>query len=93
MEYPRIEELTKELGAKGSVSFSVSVHPGARTTGIQSIFENGVIKINITKPADQGKANKELIRFLAEIFGVSQVYVDIITGETSRLKGIRITRQ
>ncbi len=92
MEYPYILSLGKELEETGTISFTASVHPGARTTNVQNVFENNVIKINIAKPADQGKANKELIRFIAEHFSVPQVNVDIVTGEHSRLKGIRIIK-
>ena len=92
MDYPYIISLKEELSQKGVIVFSVSVHPGARNTDIQNVFENNVVKINIAKPPDQGKANKELVRFLAELFSVPQVYVDIVKGELSRSKVIRITR-
>jgi uncharacterized protein (TIGR00251 family) len=37
-------------------------------------------------PADDGKANAELVRFLAEVLGVPRRSVQILRGRTSRSK-------
>jgi len=48
------------------------------------------IKIRITAPPVDGKANKHLIKFLAKQFKVTQDRVCIISGENSRQKRIKI---
>lgn len=50
------------------------------------------LKVRITAPPVDGKANQHLLRFLAEVFDVPQASVELITGETGREKRIRITR-
>lgn len=52
--------------------------------------ENGVIKVKLAAPPVDGKANKALKEFLAKRLGVSRKNVEIISGERSRLKSIRI---
>lgn len=48
------------------------------------------LKIRITAPPVDGKANQHLTRFLAKSFGVSKSQVLIETGELSRTKTLRI---
>ena len=47
-------------------------------------------KINLTAVAEDGKANAALIKFLAKEFKISKSKIEIIRGETSRNKMIRI---
>ena len=75
---------------KGSVTFAVRVHPGARTTQIKGVMADGTIKIDIAAAPEDGKANAALIVFLAEEFGVAKSHVEIISGETSRRKLVKI---
>lgn len=51
---------------------------------------DGQLKIKITAPPVDGKANAHLVKFLAKSFGVSQSQVDIERGESGRSKRIRI---
>lgn len=48
------------------------------------------LKVKVKAPAVEGKANAELIRFLAESFGVRASAVALVRGETARLKVVRI---
>lgn len=50
------------------------------------------LKIALTAPPVDNKANQSLIKFLAKRFGVTQKQVTIIRGEHSRDKTIRITK-
>jgi uncharacterized protein (TIGR00251 family) len=49
------------------------------------------IKIRITAPPVDGKANQHLLRFLARAFGVSRQAVSLVNGASSRYKRIHIT--
>jgi hypothetical protein len=48
------------------------------------------LKIKIKAPPVDGKANAELVRFLAEKFGVRQSAVRILRGETAKRKMVEI---
>ncbi len=48
------------------------------------------IKIRITAPPVDGKANAHLIKYLAKQFGVPRARVSLVSGETGRDKRIRI---
>jgi uncharacterized protein (TIGR00251 family) len=49
------------------------------------------LKIRIQAPPVEGKANTELIKFLAKQFAVSKRDIDIISGELNRHKRVRIS--
>lgn len=51
---------------------------------------NGRLKVKICKPPEDGKANKELARFLATAFGVSKSSVEIQAGGKIREKKLFI---
>jgi len=48
------------------------------------------LKITITAPAVEGRANKHLVIFLANYCGVRQSHVEIARGDTSRYKSVLI---
>ncbi len=48
------------------------------------------MKIDVAAVPEDGKANAELIRYLAEEFGVTRMQVEIIAGQTSAKKKIKI---
>lgn len=48
------------------------------------------LKIRITAPPVDGKANAHLIKFLAKSFGVAKTQVRVMAGETGRNKRIHI---
>lgn len=48
------------------------------------------LKIRLTAAPVEGKANAQLLAFLGKAFGVAKSQVSLISGETSRLKRVRI---
>jgi uncharacterized protein (TIGR00251 family) len=48
------------------------------------------LRIRITAPPVDGKANKHLIRYLASLFKVPVSRVTLLTGATCRLKRVRV---
>jgi len=48
------------------------------------------IKVKVTAPPIEGKANEVLIRFLSKAFGISPSFIEIIKGHHSREKTLRI---
>jgi len=52
--------------------------------------EESWLKVRLKAPPVDGKANQELIAFMAKLLKVPKSAVEICTGESSRLKRIRI---
>ena len=52
--------------------------------------EKGVFKIKLTAPPVEGKANTALKQLLSKRLGVPKGNVEIISGERSRAKSVRI---
>lgn len=49
-----------------------------------------VLKLRISAPPVDGKANKEIILFLSKLLKVPKSKIDILKGETGRLKTVEI---
>ncbi|MFP4495671.1 MAG: DUF167 domain-containing protein [Halochromatium sp.] len=47
-------------------------------------------KVKLKAPPVDGRANAELLRFIAERFGVSRSTVELVSGQQSRTKQLRI---
>ena len=73
----------------GSIIFAIRVVPRASRSQIVGEHD-GALKIHLTSPPVDGEANAELIKLLAKQFGVSKSDVEIIAGETSKSKRIKI---
>ena len=67
----------------------VRVHPGARRNAITGIHD-GAIKVSLTTPPTDGRANQALIAFLAGELRVPRARVTLLTGATSRSKSLHI---
>jgi uncharacterized protein (TIGR00251 family) len=74
--------------AKGIV-LSLHVQPGAKRTEVAGVHGDA-LKIRLAAPPVDGKANAQLVRFFAEMFGVQSRSVTLLRGETSRQKTVRI---
>jgi len=48
------------------------------------------LKIRLTAPPVEGKANAHLLAFLGKAFGVAKSHVQLISGELNRQKRVRI---
>lgn len=50
----------------------------------------GALKVSVTAAPEKGKANAAVIALLSEKLGVPKSAIEIVRGETSRLKTVRI---
>jgi len=71
------------------VSFAVKVHPRARRNAITGEVGEA-IKLALTAPPVDGKANQAVIEFFAHLFEIPRSSVTITSGLTSRLKVVLI---
>lgn len=68
---------------------SVHVVPRASRTELAGLHGDQ-LKVRLQAPPVDGKANRVLLRFLADRLGVSASAVALISGETGRDKRIRV---
>ena len=85
-----LDKLKQQLNNKGEVYLRIKVRPGAAKTAIKEIMEDETIKIDVAALPIKGKANQELIKFLADEFAVLKNNVKIISGTGKRVKLIKI---
>jgi uncharacterized protein len=71
-------------------TFAVRVHPSAARTAITGTLGDA-LKLTLSAPPLDGRANAALAEFLAEVFSVPRAAVQVVTGDRSRNKVIRIT--
>ena len=75
--------------SNGGVSFAVKVHPRAKKNAITGELGEA-LKVSLTSPPIQGRANDGCIEFFAKLLKVPRSSVTIASGQTSRNKVIRV---
>ena len=78
-----------EESGSASVLLSVRVQPSARRAGAAGSW-NGLLKLAVTAPPADGRANEAAIALLAELFGLRPSVVTIVRGHSSRTKVFRL---
>lgn len=71
-------------------TLAVRVRPGAKKNDVAGIHA-GAVKISLTAPPVDGRANEELVGFIAELLRIPRARIAILTGATSPMKRLRIT--
>lgn len=73
-----------------AIVLALHVQPGAARTELAGTHGDA-LKIRLAAPPVDGRANDELLRFLAEAFGVPRANVALLRGPSSRSKVARIS--
>ena len=68
----------------------VKVIPKSSKTELVGHLPDGTWKVRIAAAPEKGKANKALCAFLADVLGVPQSRVRIVSGATSHVKRIHV---
>lgn len=71
------------------MKISVKVVPRAKKPGVEKLAD-GSWRVAVSAPAESGKANAAVVDALAKHFDVPKSSIQILRGETSRLKLIEI---
>lgn len=87
-----VDELIGELKKDGRISLTLRVTPKSAKTAWAGRLDDGSWKVRLAAVAEDGKANAELIRFLAQEFGVGRDQVTIVSGAAARLKLVKIVK-
>jgi len=72
-----------------NIIIKVKIVPGSSKNKIIGAY-NDALKISITAPPVEGKANKKCIAYLAKYFDVAKSKIEIISGKNSKNKLIKI---
>lgn len=70
--------------------YKIKVIVGAPKNEIRGCLTDGTMKVAISAAPEKGKANLALKKFLAGEFKVKKEQIEIISGETSRAKLVKI---
>lgn len=88
-----IDSLRDQLQRDGSVNFTVRVRTQAKTTRWKERMSDGTWKVDIAAIPEDGKANDILRLFVASELRIPLMDVEILSGQTSRVKRIRVIRR
>jgi len=75
---------------QSGATFLVKVHPRARKNAVTGALGDA-LKLSLTAPPAQGRANDACIEFLAEVLRLPRSSVTIAAGHTSRNKVVRVS--
>ncbi|MCJ7677835.1 MAG: DUF167 domain-containing protein, partial [Anaerolineales bacterium] len=66
---------------KSGAALTLRVTPRARKTEFAGVLEDGILRVRVAAPPVEGKANAELLAFLAKVLGVRKSRIDIVVGQ------------
>lgn len=68
---------------------NIKVEPRSSRSGIVGPYGDA-IKVKLTSPPLEGRANKELVELLAKEFGIPKKDVEILSGKNSKNKTVKL---
>lgn len=75
--------------SKKGITIEVRVQPRSSRTGIEGV-SGGALKVRLTAPPSEGRANAQLIEVLSAGLGVRKSSMKILRGLSSRNKTVEI---
>ena len=76
----------------GSLILDVEISPNSETSRISGVNEwRKRLRIDISKPAVNGMANEELLRFIIQKFNIKSNQAELISGHKSKQKSIMVS--
>jgi uncharacterized protein (TIGR00251 family) len=76
-------------GKKGA-ALAIRVTPRASRNEIVEVLSDGTVRIRLTAPPVEGKANEALVEFLSKVLDVAPSRIEIVAGITGRDKLVSI---
>ena len=75
--------------SRDGITINIKVIPRAKRDEIVGV-EGDAVKIRLHAPPVEGRANEALINFLADVFKIQRAQIEIVRGEASRHKVVRV---
>jgi uncharacterized protein (TIGR00251 family) len=69
---------------------AIRVQPSARRAGLVGRLADGTLKVAVTAPPEDGRANAAVGELMAELLGLKARQVRVVKGMSSRSKTIEI---
>ncbi len=85
-----IDIFIQKLRQEKEICLNLKIKAGAKETKFKEILPGNILKINIKSSPQKGKANQELISFLAKEFSVPKNNIKILKGQTNQNKLVKI---
>lgn len=89
-----MEQINSDILRKGEAYLRIKVRPGAVKTAVRGTLETEegqTIKIDVAALPEKGRANEELVRYLARELSIAKDKIKIISGAGERVKLIKIS--
>lgn len=91
-EDPHLARLRAQFDEEKVLTFNVKAVPRASRSEVVSMTLDGAMKVRVAAVPDKGQANEELREVLAKWFKVAKNNVELLRGETSQRKVLRIRK-
>ena len=78
------------MSSESTTTFQIRVQPRAKRIAVTKVAD-GSLKVYVTAPPEDGRANEAVVEAIAEWLGVKRRQVEIIRGATNRNKVVRVT--
>ncbi len=75
---------------ENEITLKIKVEPSSSQSGIVGPYGDA-LKVKLTAPPVEGKANKELIELLAKELGIRKKDIEITSGQSSKNKTVKIS--
>jgi uncharacterized protein len=72
----------------GGALVRLRVSPGAKSTELQGRYGETALKLKVSAPPVDGRANAEVERFLADLVGTAPSSVRVVRGHSARDKTV-----
>jgi uncharacterized protein len=89
---PKLARLRELLARDEVVTFDVKAVPRSPRSEVVGVTADGAMKVRVAAVPDKGKANEELRDVLASWFKVPKSNVELLQGETSQRKVLRVRK-
>ncbi len=83
-------ELLERLHSEGELRLRAKVLPRSSRSELAGFMADGTLKIRVQAPPEKGKANAQVRFVVARALNVSLRNVEIVSGQTSPVKQIRV---
>ena len=88
-----MKEIFDSIQSRKQKKILLKVRAGAKQSSVDGwiiINDKEYLKLSIKSPPEKGKANKEIIEYLAEELAIPKSDIEITSGKTSQLKVVNL---